>query len=123
MNRVMHFELSVQDAEKAIPFYNDLFGWKVEKWDGPINYWLVTTGEEKDPGIDGAIMLKENHFPPTVLVVDVDDIDPILEKVKQSGGEIIIPKSPIPGMGYSAYFKDPQGVTMGVYQTDRSASF
>jgi hypothetical protein len=123
MNRVMHFELSVQDVEKAIPFYSDVFGWKVEKWDGPINYWFVTTGEEKETGIDGAIMLKENHFPPTVLVIDVDDIDPVLEKVKQSGGEIILPKSPIPGMGYSAYFKDPQGVIMGIYQTDTSASF
>jgi len=123
MHRPMHFELSVDDVEKALPFFTNVFGWKIEKWDGPINYWMVTTGDENETGIDGAIMLKENEFPPTVLVVDVDDIDPVLEKVKQNGGEIVLPKNPIPGVGYAAYFKDPQGVVMGVFQTDRSASF
>jgi predicted enzyme related to lactoylglutathione lyase len=121
MPRVIHFEISVQDVEKAIPFYETVFGWKVEKWDGPINYWLVTTGEEKDPGIDGAFMLQEGDFPPTVLTVEVPDIDPVLAQVEKNGGKVVIPKSPIPGVGYSAYFTDPQGVMMGVFQSDHTA--
>lgn len=123
MNRPIHFEISVQDAKKLIPFYQQVFNWKIEKWEGPIDYWLVSTGKEDEPGLDGAIMLQENQFPPTVLVVDVEEIDPVLEKVIENGGEIVLPKNPVPGVGYAAYFKDPQGVTMGVFQSDRTATF
>ncbi len=56
MPRVIWFEIPAYNRERAAKFYEDVFGWKVEKWEGPFDYWLVTTGEEGEPGINGAIM-------------------------------------------------------------------
>ena len=46
MSRVVHFEIPADDPVRAAKFYEDVFGWKIEKWEGPFDYWLVTTGEE-----------------------------------------------------------------------------
>lgn len=53
MPRVQHFEISANDPEKVASFYEKVFGWKVTKWEGPVEYWLVETGETEEPGIDG----------------------------------------------------------------------
>ena len=55
MKRVVHFEISADDPERAADFYRNVFGWEIAKWEGPIDYWLITTGDEKYPGIDGAL--------------------------------------------------------------------
>ena len=56
MARVVHFELAADDPERAAKFYEGVFGWQIQKWDGPQDYWLATTGPKDTPGIDGAIM-------------------------------------------------------------------
>ena len=58
MPRVTHFEIVAEDIDKAIKFYEKVFGWKIEKWDGPIEYWMITTGKD-EPGIDGGLAIKE----------------------------------------------------------------
>ncbi len=55
MKRIVHFDISADDPERAVKFYTDVFGWSVQKWDGPMDYWLVTTGPKDEPGIDGGI--------------------------------------------------------------------
>lgn len=55
----MWFEIPADDPGRAAKFYDDVFGWKVKKWDGPVDYWLVTTGEDEEPGINGAIITIE----------------------------------------------------------------
>ena len=55
MPRVVHFEIYTDDPEAVRPFYQDVFGWKFQKFDGPIEYWLVTTGADKEPGINGGL--------------------------------------------------------------------
>ena len=44
MPRPCHFDLTADEPERAMKFYKDVFGWKFEKWDGPMEYWMVTTG-------------------------------------------------------------------------------
>lgn len=56
MTRVIHFEIASDNPERAAKFYKEVFDWKIEKWEGPVDYWLVTTGKENEPGINGAIM-------------------------------------------------------------------
>jgi hypothetical protein len=56
MPRVIHFEINADDPERAVKFHKKVFDWKITKWEGPVDYWLVTTGEDKVPGINGAIM-------------------------------------------------------------------
>ena len=59
MGRVIHFEIPADDPARATAFYRAVFGWQVSKWAGPIEYWLLTTGEEGTPGINGAVFLRE----------------------------------------------------------------
>src|SRR5882762_7349395 len=56
MSRVIHFEIPASDPERASAFYKKVFGWKIEKWPGPMEYWMVTTGAEGAPGINGGLM-------------------------------------------------------------------
>ena len=74
MPRVVHFEIGADDPQRAIAFYEKTFGWKTTKWDGPMDYWLVTTGDEGEPGIDGAIQPRGEN-PPVIDVIGVSDID------------------------------------------------
>jgi len=62
MGRVVHFEINAADPERAAMFYESVFDWEIKKWDGPVDYWLVMTGEDDD-GIDGAIVKRMGENP------------------------------------------------------------
>jgi hypothetical protein len=121
MPRVVHFEISAKEPEKVVDFYQKVFGWKVTKWEGPQEYWLVETGEAEEPGISGGIMRADEVFSGTVNSVDVPDIDAYIEKINQNGGEIVVEKHAIPGVGYNAYGKDVEGTLFGIHQEDTEA--
>ena len=121
MPRLVHFEMNVKDVHKAISFYEDVFGWRFEKWDGPMDYWLIMTGDEDEPGIDGGLGYEEEGFPKVVNTIDVDDIDDIIKKIESKGGEIVRPKHAVPRVGWLAYFKDSEGVISGIMQNDPNA--
>jgi uncharacterized protein len=121
MNRFTHFEITSTDFEKTAEFYRNVFGWKVDKWEGPVDYWIVTSGDEKTPGINGGLMEAGGEFSGTINTVEVEDIDAAITRVKANGGIIVMDKGPIPGVGYQAYFKDTSGVIVGLHQADSSA--
>jgi hypothetical protein len=121
MARLVHFEMNVKDIHKTISFYEDVFGWRFQKWDGPMDYWLVMTGDEEEPGIDGGLGYEEEGFPKVVNTIDVGDIDEIIKKIESKGGAIVRPKHAVPGVGWLAYFKDSEGVISGIMQNDPNA--
>lgn len=82
MPRVVHFELGAVEPERAVAFYQNVFGWSITKWEGPEDYWIVTTGPEKDPGIDGAIMQHKDAKPRTVNTVEVSSVDAFARTVE-----------------------------------------
>jgi predicted enzyme related to lactoylglutathione lyase len=120
MPRVVHFEIPADDPERAVAFYAKVFGWKVQKWDGPIDYWLVTTGEPDTPGIDGGITRREGGA--TVAnTIDVPSVDEYVQKVTDAGGEVVLPKTAVPGVGWLAYLKDTEGNMFGIMTSDMDA--
>ena len=121
MNRFTHFELASNDLEKTAAFYSNVFGWQIQKWEGPIDYWLVTTGDTSTPGINGGLMQTNGEFKGTINTIEVADIDAAIAKVLANGGEIVLPKDAIPGVGYQAYFKDNSGIIVGLHQADPKA--
>jgi len=121
MPRVIHFEIDAKKPEKAIKFYEKVFGWKFEKWKGPIEYWLVMTGEEKEPGIDGGLSKRTEAEPSTVNTIDVSSVDEFTKKVQSNGGSIVRGKMAVPGVGWMAYFKDPEGNVWGMMERDETA--
>jgi len=136
MNRVVHFEIHASEPEKLAKFYQDVFGWEINEWEIPgveledkDRYWQVGTGEEREPGIDGGLMLRQGEAPVEgqavnayVCVLDTQDIDGALEKVRKAGGSVTVPKMPVQGVGWAAYCKDPDGNIFGLMQEDESAA-
>jgi predicted enzyme related to lactoylglutathione lyase len=121
MPRVVHFEIAANDPNKVVDFYKNVFGWKITKWDGPQDYWLVETGESEQPGINGGIFRPNEMMTGTVNTVEVTDLDQFMNKVKENNGEIVTEKMAIPGVGYLAYGKDVEGTLFGMMEADESA--
>jgi predicted enzyme related to lactoylglutathione lyase len=121
MSRVVHFEISADDGDRARTFYENVFGWQFHKWDGPEPYWLVATGPDEQPGINGGMFLRKGQVG-HVNTVAVESIDTALESVKGSGGEVVVEKHAVPGIGWHAYCKDTEGSIFGIMQNDPSAA-
>jgi uncharacterized protein len=129
MPRPVHFEIHAESPERAIGFYEGLFGWSFSSvFDG---YHLIRTGDPGQPGIDGGLVRRRGANPdpndPTPLVaytctVDVADVDSYVEKALSLGGAVALPKMPIPGVGWLAYVKDTESNILGMMQNDPAAA-
>ncbi len=62
MPRVVHFEIHAADPNRAVNFYQTLFGWTFQKWEGPMEYWLITTGPNEQPGINGGLVQRQGEI-------------------------------------------------------------
>jgi uncharacterized protein len=123
MPRVTHFEIYTADPEAVRPFYEKVFDWKFRKFEGgPVEYWTITTGEDKEPGINGGITRpREGQSPGTINTIVVSSLDQFIKKIEQNGGRICVPKMAIPTIGWLAYAQDPQDNVFGIIQPDTEA--
>jgi uncharacterized protein len=124
MGRVVHFEIHADDPERAVSFYVDVFGWTVQRF-GDNPYWLLRTGEEGTPGIDGAVLPRSGERPAIgapvvgfVCTVQVDDLQMTLAEIKARGGDIALEPMTIPGVGTVAYCHDTEANIVGVLQPE-----
>jgi predicted enzyme related to lactoylglutathione lyase len=125
MSRVVHFEIHADDPERAMAFYTGLFGWKFIKF-GDMDYWLVITGDEDTPGINGGLLPRHGPregkgFFAFVCTVDVKDLDGCLKNLEKAGGQVTLARHSIPKIGWFAYAKDTEGNVFGLLQSDKSA--
>ena len=121
MSRVIHFEIPAGEPERAAAFYKKVFGWSIEKWPGPMEYWMVTTGADGAPGINGGLLKKQAPTTATTNTIGVDSVEKAIVAVKSAGGKLVMPKTPIPTIGYFAYLEDTEGNLFGVLQSDANA--
>jgi predicted enzyme related to lactoylglutathione lyase len=126
MSRVVHFEIHAADPERAITFYQKLFNWTFQKWEGPMPYWLITTGPDSEPGINGGLVPRQGEIDGQAVIayvntVGVTSLDESIATATGNGGTIAVPKMPVPGVGWLAYCKDTEGNIFGMMQPDESA--
>lgn len=125
-NRVVHFDISAQDIERAKKFYETAFGWEINKYEGEediegMTYLLVKTGSKDETGINGGMMLRSEN-PNTgqekafICTIDVPDIDQAIEKVKAAGGKITMEKTEMKGIGWFAAAEDSEGNFINLMQ-------
>jgi predicted enzyme related to lactoylglutathione lyase len=120
--RVVHFEIPYDDGDRARTFYRQAFGWNLQGWGGG-EYTLVMTGPTGDQGptepgyIGGGMMRREGAYTSPVVTVDVEDIDATLTRIEELGGTTVTGRQPVGDMGFTAYFRDPEGNLMGLWQT------
>jgi hypothetical protein len=120
MMRVIHYEISAENPERASEFYRKVFGWKFEKWQGPVEYFLIMTGEGQ--GIDGGLGRRmKGERAETVNTIDVSSVDEFSEKISKAGGKVVRPKMAVPGVGWLAYCQDTEGTLFGIMQDDPNA--
>ncbi len=122
--KVVHFELPYDDAERARRFYSQAFGWSLMPMP-ELDYTIASTGPMSDSGqptepgyVNGGLLSRSQAASPgPVVVVDVEDIDTALATVESAGGETVVGRTPVGGMGFTAYVRDPEGNVIGLWQT------
>jgi uncharacterized protein len=128
MDKVVHFEIPVDDEGRAKEFYGSVFDWDLNTMDmgGGMTYTTAGTVEvdekmmPKEPGaINGGLMRRTSDTPTSVITIGVDAIDDSLKKVEAGGGKTVTPRTEIPNMGAFAYFKDTEGNVVGLWETMR----
>ena len=120
---IVHFEIPASDVERLRAFYSRLFDWKIEKAEGPMDYWMITTvptdasGMPKEPGVNGGMMKKQEPSQTVTNYISVESVDEYVKKVQQLGGKVATPKQEVPKMGYFAVCLDPEGNVFAVWQS------
>ena len=121
MPKVIHFEINADDPLRAKKFYEDVFNWKIEHWEGPMEYWTIEAGEEGEEGIGGGLQKREKPEDQSFNYIGVASVDEISKKIEKSGGTLVSPKIAVPTVGYFYMFKDTEGNTLGIMQEDDTA--
>lgn len=130
MGRLIHFEIHVDDMERAKKFYGEVFGWTFQDWSdyAGMPYFGAVTGDENEMGINGALMQRQG--PPLVqhqplngyaCTMGVEDYDASEEKILANGGVVAMTKHALPGMAWQGYYKDTEGNIFGIHQPDVNA--
>lgn len=114
MGRVIHFEITADDLDRAADFYAGAFGWKLEASPFVDGYQLAQTGD--GDGIDGAVMVRRHQAQPAIIWIEVDDIDRTIAAVADRGGAQIGGRNTIPGRGHVGYVTDSEGNVVGLHQ-------
>ena len=128
MSRAVHFEIHASNPQQLIDFYTSVLGWSFNKWEGG-DYWMIHTGPDEQPGINGGLMPRRGPVPEAmaavnafVITVDVEDLDAAMAKATGAGGSVALPRMAVPGIGWQGYRKDPDGNIFGMMQADTGAA-
>jgi predicted enzyme related to lactoylglutathione lyase len=121
-NNLASFAIHVDDVDRARRFYEAVFGWEFEPW-GPPGFYLIRTGPDDDPGIQGLMHARTeprtgtglSGFEPTFAV---SDVDAIATAVEENGGKVIFAKAVIPTVGALIRFLDTEGNDVGAMRYD-----
>ena len=118
---IVHFEIPADDVKRAIQFYSKLFGWQFSAPPGTDDYWLIQVSEgEQDLG--GGLMKRQDPSQVPVNYVQVESVVEYAARVEELGGQVIVPKMPVPGMGWFAQCKDTEGNIFALWESDASAA-
>jgi|SRR3989338_5537119 len=123
MDKVIHFEITIEDFERAMKFYNSVFNWeilKVPEFDYAIVHTIEIDKQTQMPlekgVINGGMMKRNEKIQNPVITINVTNINESIEKLKSAGGEIIMEPFKVGDMGISAYFKDSEGNVLGLWE-------
>ena len=123
MARVVHFDITAADTARAISFYRHVFGWKISKAPGPLDYWLIRTGKKDELGIDGGLALRDAEWQRITMFVEVDSVDAAARRIVKAGGSIVQPRTVIPGVCFVVGCRDTEDNIFAIIEPDETAGF
>lgn len=112
------FEIPATDISRAVEFYEAILGITIEQMEFPGMEMGLFPYEDQ---VVTAVIMKGEGYEPSATGVTIylnggDDLQIILDKVEQNGGQIIVPKTPhADESGYFALFIDSEGNKMGLH--------
>src|SRR5437899_11618271 len=107
MSSIVWFEIPADNVERAKKFYGDLFGWKIERFPGPQEYWHIDTGGSDDTP-DGGLMKRQQPQQGITSHINAPSADQCAVKAQQLAAKTCMPNTPAPQTGYFAICRDPQ---------------
>jgi predicted enzyme related to lactoylglutathione lyase len=121
MASIVWFEIPADDVERAKSFYSALFGWKIERFPGPMEYWHIDTGGNEDSP-DGGLLKRQNPQQQGITnYIGVASVEESVARVEKLGGKICTPKTAVPEMGYFAICQDPENNTFALWERSETA--
>ena len=112
---IVHFEIPADNVEKLSKFYSKLFGWKMIRMPGPVEYWGIQTVPTDEDGmllrngVNGGMMKRQNSEHKPVNYIAVESVDEYSKKIEELGGKVVVPRMEVPGVGWWAMALDPDG--------------
>ena len=123
MSTFVHFDVPTENLERAKTFYETIFGWKITPVPGPMEYYdIETKNDDGSNGLAGGMGIRGAPDQKITNFIGVSSEDEYVEKVKEHGGTIIMPKMTVPGFGYLATFLDTEKNMLGLWETDPTAT-
>ena len=117
---IVWFEIPADNVERAKKFYSELFGWKIEKFPGGMDYWHIDTGGSDDSP-DGGMMPRKHPQQPITNYVLVASVNEAATKVQKLGGTICMSKTAVPQMGYFAVCQDTEDNMFALWERNEKA--
>jgi predicted enzyme related to lactoylglutathione lyase len=116
-NNLASFAIHCDNVDRARRFYEAVFGWAFEPW-GPPEFYLIHTGDEPNPGVQGLLQKRQHPRTGTGLngfecTIAVDDLVTIQKAVVANGGTMTMQPAHIPGVGTLIRFNDTEGNDCG----------
>lgn len=117
-NLISIVEISITDFPRAVKFYQTILGVTIQEMDMDGNKMGIIPNEE---GTVNVVLIKGNDYKPSndgalVYLNAGKDLQPVLDKIEQNGGKVIVPKTQIsPEMGSFALFIDTEGNKVGLH--------
>ena len=120
--RVVHFEIPVDDGDRARAFYQKVFDWQLTPLP-EMGYTLAMSGPSGETGptepgfINGGMMQRQGPFTAPDIVIDVENLEDALKAVNEAGGTTVSERQAVGEMGFTAYFKDTEDNLVGLWET------
>lgn len=126
MSQVAHYAINADDVNRALRFYESVFGWKFQAW-GPPGFYMVDEQSAKTAvPLRGSLQKRREIVPGVAMrgfecTISVDDIDATAAAVEKNGGKIVMQICTLAGIGRLLFFQDPEGNIAGAMQYDPKA--
>jgi|SRR5690554_2118390 len=120
-NLISIVEIPTAEFSRAVKFYQSVLSVNIEEVDMDGTQMGVLPNEE---GTVNVCLVKGDDYKPTtdgtvVYLNAGNDLQPMLDKVEQNGGQVIVPKTEIsPEMGFFALFIDTEGSKLGLHSNN-----
>jgi uncharacterized protein len=127
MPTIVYFQIPSDYIERSKEFYNQLFGWKIDKfpeYNTPeaMENWTVTTTDDKgNKALGGGMSKRQMPQQQITNFIDVKSVGEYSSKVEKLGGKVVVPKTAVPGMGFYAVCVDTENNSFGIFESNESA--